>query len=149
MSTRDNVNNAVVSIALKTTDLNTNVKAPLLGVDTREADAAKLLIFTGDGKTFDSTDKVEWRIQHSDTTTDGDFEAVTQDDVIGVTVGANGVVAAYAAAITGGRLVSVGYRGNRRYIRAVSVKGGTITGALATVLAELTYRHQEGPVVAS
>lgn len=149
MSTRDNVNNAVMSIALKTTDLDTNVSAPLLGVDTRDADAAKLLIFTGDGKTFDGSNKVEWRIQHSNTTSNGDFVAVTQDDVIGVTVGANGVVAAYAAAITGGRLVSVGYRGNRRYIRAVSVKTGDISGALATVLAELTYLHQEGAVVAS
>lgn len=149
MSTRDNVNGAVMSIALKTTDLNTNVSAPLTGVDTRDADAAKLLIFTGDGFTFTSVNKVEWRIQHSDTTTDGDFEAVTQDDVIGVTVGTNGAVVSYEAAIAGGRLVSVGYRGNRRYIRAVSVKGGTITGALATVLAELTYRHQEGAVVAS
>ncbi len=149
MSTRDNVNNAVVSIALKTTVLTTDVQAPATGVDTRDADAAKLLIFTGDAFTFDGSNKVEWRIQHSNTTVDGDFAAVTQDDVIGVTVGANGVVAAYAAAIAGGRLVSVGYRGNRRYIRAVSVKTGTITGALGTVLAELTYLHQEGPVVAS
>ena len=149
MSTRDNVNNAVMSIALKTTDLNTNVSAPLTGVDTRDADAAKLLIFTGDAVTFTDTNKVEWRIQHSNTTTDGDFEAVTQDDVIGATVGTNGAVVSYEEAITGGALLSVGYRGNRRYIRAVSVKGGTVTGALATVLAELTYRHQEGAVVAS
>ena len=147
MSTRDNVSGALTAIALKTQDLNTDRKSD--AVDTRAADGVKLLLVTGDAFTFTSTNKLSWRIQHSDTTTDGDFEAVEQGDVIGATVGANGQVVEYVAAITGGRVLPVGYRGPKRYVRAITVKGGTITNAMGTVVSELTYLHREGKTVTS
>ena len=138
---RDNVNNSTGALLLEPLDLNTDRTSGQ--VDIQGADAVKVEIVTGSAFTFTSTNKVSWRLQHSDTTDGADFVAVTQADVIGVDLGANGQVVEYVAAITGGRRVVVGYKGARRFLRVVSVKGGTITTALGSVTSELTYLSQE------
>jgi hypothetical protein len=148
MSTRDNISGAVTAIAGVSSDVTTPLKAPLAGLDTRGADAANLHIRSG-AFSYTGTNFLEWRMQHSDTVTDGDFTAVAQADVVGATVGANGAVVKYDDTVAApGALLSVGYIGPKRYVRVVSVIGGTVT-AVAEVLSELTYLHREGKVVAS
>ena len=149
MSTRDNVSGAVVAIAGVSTYLATDATYPAAGVDTRGADGAKMFVRTGPFS-FTSGNNVEWRLQHSNTTTNGDFVAVEQKDVIGVTVGANGALVKYVDTVAAaGALLTVGYRGPRRYIRLASVKDGTVTNATAQVFSELTYLHREGKTVTS
>ena len=138
---RDNVSNSTGALLLQPLDLNTDRTSAL--VDTQGADAVKVEIVTGDAVTFTTTNKVSWRLQHSDETGAGTFTAVEQADVIGVTVGANGQLVEYTAAITGGRRLVAGYKGAKRYLRVVSVKGGTVTGAIGSVTSELTYLHRE------
>lgn len=138
---RDNVSNSTGTLMLQPLDLNTNRTSEIL--DTQGADAVKVEVVTGDAVTFSGTNKVSWRLQHSDETGAGTFTAVVQGDVIGVEVGDNGQLVEYAAAISGGRRLVAGYKGAKRYLRVVTVKGGTVTGALGSVTSELTYLHRE------
>lgn len=146
---RDNVNNSTGTLMLQPSDLNTDRTSAIL--DTQGADGVKVEIVTGDAVTFTTTNKVSWRLQHSHTTTSGDFQAVVAADVIGVVVGDNGQLVEYVAAIAGGRRLVAGYKGARRYLRVVTVKGGTVTGAIGAVTSELTYLSKEpaGLAVAS
>jgi hypothetical protein len=137
---RDNFNNTKSVLILAPLDLNTDRKSEAL--DTQGADAVKLVVTTGDGVTYTGTNKVSWRLQHSDTTTDGDFAAVVQADVIGVELGANGQLVEFVTAIADGRTTTVGYKGAKRFVRVISVKGGTVTGGIGSVVGELAELHQ-------
>jgi hypothetical protein len=136
---RDNLNTARSTLMLAPLDLNTDRTSAVL--DTRGADAVKIQIATG-GFSFTSTNKVSWRLQHSVNGTD--FDPVVTADVIGVTVGSNGQLVEYVATVAaGGVLLSVGYKGARRYLRVVSVKGGTVTGAIGAIKSEETLLSKE------
>lgn len=60
------------------------------------------------------------KLQHSDTTTAGDFEDCAATDIVGT----------FPATLEADALVKVGYKGNRRYLRPVlSKNGGTSIAA--------------------
>lgn len=90
-----------------------------------KAQSATVLISVGvGGITFSTTNKVEFKLTHSDTT-DGDYTAVTQADVVGATVGAGGIVRALIAAHATPSVTMVGYRGRKGFIKLLPDFSGT------------------------
>jgi len=97
-------------------------------VDTRGFDSAMVLVQTGAiAGAGDFTPK----LQHSDTTTGGDFADVESADLLGK----------FPAILTANGVTRVGYAGPKRYLRAVLTKnGGTSIAASASVV--LGHPHQ-------
>ncbi|MFB9952194.1 hypothetical protein ACFFP0_25405 [Rhizobium puerariae] len=76
------------------------------------------------GITFTSSNKVEFKLSHSDD--DDTYDAVTIDDVQGVeTVGTGGIIYALTAAHAAATVTKVGYIGNRRYLKLLADFSGT------------------------
>jgi hypothetical protein len=93
--------------------------------DIGKADACTVLIEVGvGGITFSGTNKVEFILTHSDVTGSG-FTAVTQADVVGVTVGEGGVVRSLVAAHASPSVTVVGYRGRKQFLRLLADFSGT------------------------
>lgn len=106
-------------------------------IDLAGFNSAMLAISVGvGGITFNGTNKVEFKLTHSDDGTT--FEAVTDDDVQGVeAVEAGGIVLALKAAHADPSVHKVGYIGYRRYLRLLadfSGTHGTGTAISATVI---------------
>lgn len=90
-----------------------------------KAQSATVIISVGEGGiTFSSTNKVEFKLTHSDVT-GSDFTAVTQDDVVGVTVGEGGIVRALVAAHATPSVTLVGYKGRKGFLRLLADFSGT------------------------
>lgn len=93
-------------------------------VDLRGFDSALFLIGVGvGGITFDGTNKVEFKLTHSDD--DSTYTAVAQDDVQGVTVGSGGIVRSLIAAHAAATITEVGYVGGKRYTKLLADFSGT------------------------
>ena len=107
--------------------------------DIGTADACSVFIEVGvGGITFTTTNKVEFKLTHSDHPTDN-FVAVTVDDVVGVeTVGTGGIVRALIAAHAAPSVTAVGYVGGKRYLRMLADFSGT--HGTATPMAVLGVR---------
>jgi hypothetical protein len=94
-------------------------------VDLDKAEACTILVEVGvGGITFSGTNKVEFKLTHSDATDSG-FEAVTQADVVGVTVGTGGIVRELIAAHAAATVTKVGYVGRKRFLRLLADFSGT------------------------
>jgi hypothetical protein len=90
------------------------------------------------GITFSTTNKVEFKLTHSDAETTG-FAAVTIDDVVGVaSVGTGGIVRALTAAHATPSVTLIGYKGRKRYLRLLADFSGT--HGTATPLAAVALR---------
>jgi hypothetical protein len=76
------------------------------------------------GITFTADNKVEFILTHSDVTGEG-FTAVTQADVVGVTVAEGGIVRALVAAHAAPSVTLIGYRGRKRFLRLLADFSGT------------------------
>lgn len=95
-------------------------------VDIRMFKAVVIGIMVGvGGVTFDDTDKIEFKLTHSDD--DDSYEAVAQGDVEGVTVGTGGIVKSLVAAHAAATLTKVGYHGGKRYLKLLADFSGTHT----------------------
>ncbi len=93
--------------------------------DIGTAGACTVFIEVGvGGITFSGTNKVEFVLTHSDESA-ANFAAVTQDDVVGVTVGAGGIVRSLTAAHATPSVTPVGYVGRKRYLRLLADFSGT------------------------
>lgn len=95
-------------------------------LDLAGCNSAVILLSVGiGGITFTSTNKVEFKLTHSEDNVT--YDAVTSDDVQGVTVASGGILrsltAAKAAADTAP--TEVGYIGGRRYLKLLADFGGT------------------------
>jgi hypothetical protein len=95
-------------------------------LDLNGYNSATLYISVGAGGiTFSTTNKVEFKLTHSDD--DSTYTAVEQADVIGPTVASGGIVrslvAAKAAADTAP--TEVGYIGGKRYLKLLADFSGT------------------------
>lgn len=118
-------------------DLYSNIGAVLaIGPATLSADntpaaidlngfgSVALLIAVGAGGiTFDSTNKVEIKLTHSDD--DQDYAAVTQTDVAGVAVGTGGIIKSLTAPHASPTVDRIGYLGNKRYLKVLADFSGT------------------------
>lgn len=128
---------AVVAIAAAS--LNADPTPP--AIDRRGFDAVEFLLSIGvGGITFDATNKVEFKLTHSDD--DTTYVAVVQDDVLGVTVGAGGIVKSLIAAHAAGAAYRFGYKGGRRYLKLLPDFSGTHgTATPISAIALLGYGH--------
>lgn len=106
-------------------------------IDIKGFNSAMLAIHVGvGGITFSGTNKVEFKLTHSDD--DSTYAAVTIDDVQGVdSVGTGGIVHSLVAAHAAPTITRVGYVGNKRYLKLLadfSGTHGTATPLSATVV---------------
>lgn len=94
-------------------------------VDLRGHDAAEILLDIGvGGITFTSSDKIEFKLTHSDD--DSTYTAVTVDDMLGLaSVGAGGIIKSLVAAHAAGAVYRYGYKGGKRYLKLLADFSGT------------------------
>lgn len=93
-------------------------------VNLGTAQSATVIIEVGAGGiTFSGTNKVEFKLTHSDD--DSTYAAVAQDDVVGVTVGTGGIVRSLIAAHADPSAVKLGYKGRKKYLKLLADFGGT------------------------
>jgi len=93
--------------------------------DIGKADSCTVLIEVGvGGITFSTINKVEFKLTHSDVTGSG-FEAVTQADVVGVTVGTGGIVRELIAAHAAPSVTTIGYVGRKQFLRLLADFSGS------------------------
>lgn len=98
---------------------NTPASVDLLGYQ-----AAAIYVGVGvGGITFSSTNRVDFVLTHSDD--NSTFTPVAQADVIGVTVGAGGIVRSLIAAHANPSVTEVGYVGRKRWLRMLADFSGT------------------------
>lgn len=106
-------------------------------IDLQGFDAASVLFETGiGGITFDGTNNIAHRIQHSDDGVTAAADPLTADLLFGVNAVApvaNGQIRLINAAHAAPSFTQVGYKGGRRFIRAVQFFAGTHgTGTLVS-----------------
>ncbi len=120
---------------------NTPAALDLLGYH-----AALLLLEVGvGGITFDATNKVEFKLTHSDD--DSSYSAVTDADVVlgqgcDASVGTGGIVKSLIAAHAAADVTVVGYRGSKRYLKVLADFSGT-HGSATPISATLLKGHAE------
>lgn len=120
---RDLHNNLGLSIALPAAEYdadNTPAAIDLLGFES-----ALIAISVGvGGITFSGTNKIEFKLTHSDD--DSDYSAVTVDDVQGLSaVGTGGIILALTSAHASPSVTKVGYVGGKRYLKLLADFSGT------------------------
>lgn len=94
-------------------------------VDLGTADACTIFLEVGvGGITFSGTNKVEFKLTHSDD--DSTYAAVTVDDLVGVaSVGTGGIISSLIAAHAAATVDKIGYKGGKRYLKLLADFGGT------------------------
>lgn len=94
-------------------------------IDRQGYDAVELLLQIGvGGITFTGTNKVEFKLTHSDD--DLTYTAVTLADVLGVaSVGAGGIIKSLTAAHGAAAAYRFGYKGGARYLKLLADFSGT------------------------
>lgn len=93
-------------------------------IDLQGFNAAEVLLQVGvGGITFSGTNKIEFKLTHSDD--DSTYTAVDQDDVLGVTVADGGIIKALEAAHAAAAVYRAGYIGGKRYLQLVADFSGT------------------------
>jgi hypothetical protein len=121
---------------------NTPAAIDLLGYNSAEI---VLLIGIG-GITFTGTNKIEFKLTHSDD--DTTYSAVTVDDMLGVaSVGTGGIIKSLIAAHAAAAVYRFGYKGGKRYLKLLADFGGTHaspTPIAAAVLKGNGYNKPEG-----
>jgi len=95
-----------------------------LEVDTQGYSSIELVLSVGAGGiTFDDTNKVEFKVEHSD---DGsDWSDVVADDILGQETVTTGIVKALTAVHASAGSYRFGYIGPKRYVRVTPVFSGT------------------------
>lgn len=99
------------------------------------------------GITFDATNKVEFKLTHSDD--DSTYVAVTADEVIlpaGQALGSGGIIRSLVAAHAAATAVRVGYIGNKRYIKVLADFSGTHGTATPISVAVIKGDPNSSPV---
>ena len=106
-------------------------------IDLQGYDAAEIVLAIGTGGiTFTSTNKIEFKLTHSDD--DTSYETVTEKDVLGLSsVGEGGIIKALTAAHAAAAVYRYGYVGGKRYLKLLadfSSTHGTGTPLAAIVI---------------
>lgn len=94
-------------------------------IDLVDFDSAELVIQVGiGGINFDATNKVEFKLTHSDD--DATYTGVEDGDVLGVeAIGAEGIVKSLIEPHPAAAAYRVGYVGGKRYLQLVADFSGT------------------------
>jgi len=135
---RDLVNSLAAAVAIPAASYaadNTPGAVDLLGFES-----AVIAIHVGvGGITFDGTNKVEFKLTHSDD--DATYTAVTAADVQGVdSVGAGGIIKSLTAAHAAADITKIGYVGGKRYLKLLADFSGT-HGTGTPIAAEVIKGH--------
>lgn len=134
---------AVVAIAAAAHSAD-NTPAAL---DLQGYDSAEILLAIGvGGITFSSTNKIEFKLTHSDD--DSTYTDVETADMLGVTVASDGIIKALTAAHAAAAVYRYGYVGGKRYLKLLADFSGT--HGTATPLAAILIKGSPaiGPVAA-
>lgn len=96
-----------------------------VAIDLLNARGVEILLAIGAGGiTFDGTNKIEFKLTHSDD--DSVYTAVTVDDLLGVaSVGTGGIVKSLIAAHATATTYRFGYKGSKRYLKLLADFSGT------------------------
>lgn len=110
-------------------------------VDLAGYKAAEIILAVGvGGITFSTTNKVEFKLTHSDD--DSTYAAVAQADVLGTTVGTGGIIKSLNAAHATASVYRVGYVGPKRYLKLLADFSGT--HGVGTPIAAIVVRASPG-----
>jgi len=110
-------------VTLIAPDIYTADTTPV-SVDCTGYDGATVALAIGvGGITFTTTNKIEFKLEHSND--DSTWVAVATADMIGVTVGAGGIIRSLVAAKAAADVVFYRYQGARLYLRLTADFGGT------------------------
>ena len=125
---RDLISNLGVKIAIPSASYDAD-NTPA-AIDLRGFDSAVFAIHVGvGGITFTGSNKVEFKLTHADTA-DGEYTAVTADDVQGVdSVGTGGIVKTLNAAHAAATVTKVGYIGGKPFAKLLADFSGTHVAA--------------------
>lgn len=93
-------------------------------IDLQGYNAAEIVLAIGvGGITFDATNKIEFKLTHSDD--DSTYVDVTDDDVLGVSSVTDGIIKALTSAHGTAAAYRFGYRGDKRYLKLLADFSGT------------------------
>lgn len=94
-------------------------------IDLQGYDSAEIVLSIGiGGVIFSGTNKIEFKLSHSDD--DSTYDAVEADDVLGADdVGTGGIIKALIAAHAAAAVYRYGYKGGRRYLKLLADFSGT------------------------
>jgi hypothetical protein len=108
-------------------------------IDLQGYNAAEIELNIGiGGITFSGTNKIEFKLTHSDD--DSTYTDVTTDDMLGVTVASGGIIKALTAAHAAAAVYRYGYKGGKRYLKLLADFSGT-HGAGTPVAANVIKMH--------
>ncbi len=135
---RDLVNSIAASVLIPAAAYSADNTAP--AVDLSGFESAVIVIHVGAGGiTFDGTNKIEFKLTHSDDNVT--YTAVTLNDVRGVdSVGAGGIIKALTSAHAAADITKVGYAGGKRYLKLLADFSGT-HGTGTPMAAEVIKGH--------
>ena len=93
-------------------------------VDLAGYDSAEIVLAIGAGGiTFDATNKVEFKLTHSDD--DSTYTDVEDADMLGVSSITDGIIKSLVAAHAAAAVYRYGYIGNKRYLKLLADFSGT------------------------
>ncbi|MFN3833737.1 MAG: hypothetical protein ACK4SQ_16045 [Allorhizobium sp.] len=93
-------------------------------IDLQGYQSAEIALAIGiGGITFSGTNKIEFKLTHSDD--DVTYTDVTTADMLGVTVASGGIIKALVAAHAAAASYRFGYKGGKRYIKLLADFSGT------------------------
>lgn len=94
-------------------------------IDMQGYEAAELVLSIGAGGiTFNGTNKIEFKLTHSDD--DSTYSAVDADDIDGLSsVGTGGIIKSLTSAHASSAVYHYGYIGGKRYLKLQADFGGT------------------------
>ncbi len=96
--------------------------------DLQDHNSAEIILGIGiGGITFDTTNKIEFVVEHSDD--DSTYSAVSTDEMLGAGTISGGIVKALTAAHAAAAVYRFGYIGGKRYLKVTPTFAGThVTG---------------------
>lgn len=135
---RDLVHSLAASVLIPAATYTADNTPPAVDLNGFESAVIAIHIGVG-GITFDGTNKIEFKLTHSDDNVA--YAPVTLDDVQGLaSVGAGGIVKALTSAHASADITKVGYVGGKRHLKLLADFSGT-HGTGTPIAAEVIKGH--------
>jgi len=117
-----------------------------VAIDLQGYHAAEIVLGVGiGGITFSGTNKIEFKLTHSDDNVS--YAAVTEDDMLGVVPASGGIIKSLIEEHAAAAKYRYGYRGGKRYLKLLADFSGT-HGAATPLSAEVVAMRPEVAPVA-